>query len=801
LSAPAVNRARGLLGSRVKRVEDPALLRGEGSYVDDIELPFMLHAAVLRSPVAHARIRSVDASAARALDGVHAVLTIAELDQMGARNLPVIWVRPGQRNLANPILARDKVRYVGEPMAVVAAQTRELAEDALDLVDVDLEELPAVVDPLAALESDAPLLHDEWGDNVVVRLSRIGGDVDLAVTEADLVFKERFKVQRYTGIPLETRGVVVSPEQTGRHGQGMTIWSSTQVVHHARDVIANVLNWPENRLRVVASDVGGGFGPKDHVYGDEIAVVALAIATQRPVKWIEDRHEHFLATVHAREQVHDVEVAARNDGTILGVRDRMVANIGAYCSNVGVGPVSLGMEMLPGPYRVPNYPADVIGVVTNKVPAGAYRGFGMTQSTFVMERIVDMVARRLEIDPAEVRRRNLIPADELPYTTVTGMRYDSGDYPRALERALEIVDYEEWRATQASLRAEGRYVGIGIGSYVEAAGFAPSRVLGDLGFAISGYEPATLKMDAQGKVTLSTSISSQGQSHQTTLAQVCASALGVRFEDVRVVQGDTATTPYASAGAIASRGAPIAGGATLLVGRKLREKLVQVAAHLFEAAPEDVEIEESQAFVRGSPTRSIPIQQAAEAALLGHDLPHGMTPGLEEQVVYDPEALTFPYATHVAVVEVDPTTGAVTFLRYAVVHDCGTMINPTVVEGQVLGGLAQGIGGALLEELVYANDGQLVTTSLMDYLLPSAPDIPPVDLEHYETPSPTNPAGIKGMGEGGAIGPPSAIGNAIADALTPFGVEVTETPLGPSKIWSLIEDAKAKSAVELTEGA
>lgn len=779
------SRPSSWLGSRVKRVEDPRLLTGRGRYVDDIDLPGALQAAVLRSPLPHARIRSIDTAQALALPGVHAVLTATDIDQMGLGELPNIWIRPGQKNLSNPLLARDKVRFVGEPLAIVAAEDRGLAETAIEQILVDYEELPPLVDALSALEPDAPLLHEEWGDNVVVTLTREGGDADQAFRDAEVVVNERLVSHRYTGVPLETRGILARLEPD----DSLTLWMSTQVVHHARDVIARVLNWPEHRVRVIALDVGGGFGPKDHAYAEDVLVAALSIVTRRTVKWIEDRQEHFLSTVHAREQVHDVELAARKDGVILGVRDRIVANVGAYCSNVGAGPVSITADLLLGPYRIQNYRAEVYGVVTNKVPAGAYRGFGMTQGTFVMERMIELLARQLDLDPVEIRLRNLIHADEIPYTSATGFVYDSGDYRAALDMALERLDYQAWRRRQAEWLKQGRYVGIGIAMYVELASFTSSKRLGEMGFAIGGYEHAVVRMDPQGKVTLYTAISSQGQSHETTFAQVCADQLGVDPDDVKVVQGDTAVCPYASAGTIASRGGSVAGGAIILASRKLRTKLLDAAAHLLEANPDDLELSNRRFSVRGSPERGVELATVAEEVLLGHRLREGMEPGLEERAVYDSTS-TWPYATHVAVLEVDPDTGELTFHRYIVVHDCGTMINPTVVEGQIHGGVAQGIGGAILEDLVYDGDGQLLTTSFMDYLLPAATDLPNIEVGHLETPSPYNPGGMKGMGEGGAIGPPAAIANAIEDALSPFGVTITETPLSPERIWRLVRDGR-----------
>ncbi len=782
------------IGSRVKRVEDPKLLRGPATDVDDLDFPGMLHAAVLRSTLPHAEVRGIDTSKAEALDGVHAVITEADLAEMGVGDLPAVWIRPGQTNTSHPVLARGRVRHVGEAVAMVAADSRRLAEDAIELIEVSYEELPPVLDPVDALADDAPQLYPDVGNNICVHLETDSGDIEKGLADADVILEERMRIQRYSGIPIETRGVISMLEPAVRGGQKMRIYSSTQVIHHARDIIAQVLNWPQHSLHVIAPDVGGGFGPKDHAYAEEILAPVLTIKTGRPVKWIEDRQEHFISTVHAREQVIDVEIGARNDGTITGIRGRMVSGMGGHASNVGAGPVSLTQVMLPGAYRVPNYRAEAFGMMTNKVPSGAYRGFGMVQSTFVIERLMDMLAAKLDLDPAEIRRRNFVRPEDMPYETGTDLEYDSGDYAAALERALEWVDYDEWRRKQEEGRKAGRFIGIGICSYVEAAGFAPSPLLRELGFGISGCDAAIVKVDMQGKVSVHTGISSQGQGHQTVFAQIAAETLGVDFDDVVVVQGDTESTPYASAGAIASRGAAVCGPATLRASEKVRDKMSEIAAHHMEAAPEDIDFGGGKASVKGVPSKSMTMREIAREGLLGHDLPEGLTPGLEETIHYDPTGLTYPFATHIAVMEVDPDTGGAEFLRYVVVHDCGTLINPMVVEGQVHGGIGQGVGGALLEDFSYSESGQPLATSFMDYLLPGATDMPTLEVEHTETPSPNTPRGIKGMGEGGAIGPPAAIGNAIADALAPFDVKVTATPLSPNAIWQLIHAANGDRA-------
>lgn len=772
----------GLVGRSVPRREDPRLLTGRARFVDDVDLPGTVHLAFARSPLPHAAIRAVDTSAARALPGVHAAWTIADVDARGLGDLPIVSVQPGQRCLSHPVLARERVRYVGEPLAVVAADDRYLAEDAVESIELDLEPLPAVTDATAAMRPDAPLLHPDWGDNGIVTLVAESGDVERSFADADVVVRERLRSHRYTSMPMETRGAMAHVEADGT----LVVRISTQAPHRVRTDFANRLGWPEGRLRVVCDHVGGGFGLKDNPYEEEVLVAAMAVALGRPVKWIEDRHESFVASVHAREQLHDVELAARADGTLLGMRDRILGDHGARLARVGVGPLATTLISLPGPYRMDSYRAEATAVATNKVPSGGYRGFGMTQAAFVTERMMDRLARELDLDPAELRRRNLIRPEELPATSPAGMAYDSGDYPAALDRALELVEYDARRERQASLRAAGRLPGLGLCLYVEVTGLAPSAVMGAIGLRVGGYESVDVSIDTQGRVTVATGMMSTGQGHATTLAQLAADALGVPLDQVTVVQGDTSRTPYAAAGSIGSRAAVVGGAAVNVASTRLREKVVRVGAHLLEAAPEDVDVVDGAVHVRGSRSAGIPLARVAEAAYLAHDLPDDVAPGLVESEMYDPPALTFAYAAHAAAVEVHRDTGRVEIVRYAVVHDCGTMINPMIVEGQVVGGVAQGLGGALLEELVYDDDGQLLTTSFLDYVMPTASGMPSIALDHLETPAPHIPGGMKGAGEGGAIAPPAAVANAVEDALSPLGVEITETPLTPARIWELI---------------
>jgi carbon-monoxide dehydrogenase large subunit len=777
------------LGRRTRRLEDTRLITGRGRYTDDIHIPGLLHTALSRSPVAHGLLRGIDASAALALRGVHCVLTAADLAALGAGELRVNWVHPGQRITSNPVLATDRVYYVGHPVAIVVADSRYVAEDAAELIVLDIDELPAVVSAEAALEPDAPLLYPDWGTNVVVEAVVEGGDVEACFSAAPVHLSGRFRIQRQAAMPMEPRASLADYDSATEE---VVLWTSTMTPHLVRTMIAQTCGWTEHKLRVVAPDVGGSFGPKDHAYPEDVLVCVLARRLGRPVKWTEDRREHFLATHHAREQVWNVELAADEEGRVLGVRGRILYDSGGHCSNHGIGPALLAAGMMPGPYEIRNYRMEIVGIVTNKVPSGAYRGFGAPQATFVMERLLDRLAGRLWLDRADVRRRNLIPAEAMPYESITQHRYDSGDYRQAFERLLDLVDYPGFRTRQDEARKKGRYLGIGIVPFVMAAGLAPSRILGLAGVAYGNYETALVRMDPSGKVTVFTGVSSQGQGTATTLAQACAERLGIDPErDVVVVQGDSALTPYSPAGAIASRVAVVAGPAVLLASDKLADKLRRIAAHLLEASEPDIELAGGRAFPRGSPATGINIAELAREAHLGHNLPDEIPPGLEESYLFSPSASTYPFGAHAAIVEVNPDTGKFEIVRYVVVNDSGTMINPAIVEGQIYGGVAQGIGSAMLEELVYEDAGQLQTMSFMDYLLPTAADVPEIELELRETPAPDVPGGMKGAGEIGILPPTAILANAIGDALSPLGVEVDELPFDPSHIWQLI--AKTRS--------
>lgn len=786
-----------VVGARHRRREDRRLLTGHASFTDDFDPPHALHAAFVRSDVAHARIVAVDPSASLAMDGVVAVLGAGDLGRLGVGELPVSWIHPGQRGLTSPLLARGKVLYVGQPVAIVLAESQYLAEDAVERVDVRYDPLPVVMDPEAALSEGTPLLHEEWDTNEVVEAIVGGGDVEQAFASAPVALRRRYRVQRQSGSPLEPRGAVASHD---RCEEQIVLHTSLQGPHYARTVICRVCGWPEGRLRVIAPDVGGGFGVKDHVYLEEVLVCALAHHFDRPVKWVEDRREHFFATVHSREQIWDVELAASEDGDVLGVRGDVVYDMGGEPANHGIGPTRISADMLLGPYAVDSYRMRIVGAVTNKVPIGAYRGFGSPQATFVMEQLMDALAARLGRDRVEIRKQNLIR--HLPHTTPTGYTYDSGDYAAALERAVALLQPEAAsRDLQPDAAPRGlqpdaasqdsaprrRCRGVGISSFVQPAGLGTSKLLAESGVAYGAYEPVAIRVHSDGTVSVRVPSPSQGQGHATTLAQVCAQRLGLDPAcDVEVVQGDTATTPYSAAGTVGSRVASIAGAAVIEASERIAARLRSLAADILEASEADIELADGAARVRGTPAQRVPIAELARRAYAGEGLRDGMPPGLEEHATYDPPGASFPYGTHAAVVEIDCETGAIEVVRYVAVSDCGVMINPMLVEGQIVGGIAQGIGGAILEKLFYDDAGQLLTTSFMDYLLPTAHELPTIEIAHMEIPAPGIPGGVKGAGEAGTVAPAAVLASAVSDAL---GVEVLELPLSPEAILRLVAES------------
>jgi carbon-monoxide dehydrogenase large subunit len=777
-------------GASVKRREDPRYLRGEGRFVDDIKLPGMIHVAFVRSPHAHARITAIRADAARRLPGVAHVFTFADLERW-MKPLPLFGaVPPGlaarvavsMRQIGQLAMCRDEARHVGEIVAMVLASSRAVAEDGAELVEVDYEPLPVLADAVAAGEPGAPVLYPDWGDNVALSFRTGFGDVDTAMRQADARVRERFEIPRYVGMPMETRGVIA--QWDARDGS-LTTWNSTQVVHFVQQGLVAALGLPPHKIRVIAPDVGGGFGTKANGYPEDLLIPAAAIAARRPVKWTEDRREHMMGSAHARAQVHDIEIGARRDGTMLAIRDRIWVDLGAYNSWGIVLPYNTVAHLI-GPHRVPNLDVECRGVVTNKTPNAPYRGAGRPETVFAMDRIVDCLARELRMDPAELRRRNYLSEADMPYELQIPYRdgnplvYDSGDFRAGLEAALRAVGYEALRAEQARLRERGVYRGIGLSGYVE-------------GTAIGPYEGATVRLDASGRAVVATGACCQGQGHETSFAQIAADALGIPLEWVTIVGGDTAAIPF-GVGTFASRSAVNAGSSIHEASGRVKDKIIAAAAALLEAAPADIEVTDGIVTVRGVPASATPIANVIRAAIPTFARPGVASPDFEATVYHHQPTVTYTSAVHVAVVDVDPGTGAVSLVRYLVAHDCGKIINPVIVEGQIHGGVAQGVGGGLLEEMVYDEHAQLLTGTFMDYLVPTAMELPPIETVHLEYPSPRNPLGMKGIGEGGAISPPAAIANAVEDALAPWGVRVTRTPLGPSVVLGLLEKAGAGGA-------
>ncbi len=765
-------------GARVSRVEDPRLLTGRGVFVDDISLPGMLHACFVRSPFPHAAIRGIDASAALGLPGVHAVFTAADLNC----DVKEQWhssLGPASPETPRPPLAEDVARFAGDPVALVVAVSRYVAEDAADLVDVDYEPLPAVVDYMAADREGAPLVHATHGSNVIGAMGGLPASaLEEVFTSAAHVVGETIAQQAYAAVPMECRGLVVDYSATTGE---LTIYTGTQSPHEVRLFCSRLLGMPENLIRVVMRDTGGGFGQKIMVQRDEMCLMLAARKVPAPVKWIEDRRENLLAAGQSRHEQATVKMAFDGDGIIQAAQIDFVSDCGAYPTPWPVGTASVVGAMFPGPYRVPRASFTSRAMYTNTVGRTPYRGPWQFESV-AREVLLDIAARQMKIDPAELRRRNLLRADELPYTSANGMTFDNVSPLETLEQALEMLDYDTFRREQATARKAGRYLGVGMSTYVE-----PSTP----GFGYYATEAATIRIEPSGKVNVYIAGGSAGNSIETTVVQLTADALGVDIEDVHTIQGDTAVTGFGP-GAAGSRSGSMTAGAIRQTATILRERLVAIVADKFEAAVEDIEIAESRASVRGAPSLGMTIREIATVAYFDpHSLPPGQEAGLEASSRYTtkPGSL-FVNASHLCTCEVDVATGRVNLLRYIVSEDCGPMINPNVVEGQIAGGSVQGIGGALLEHLAYDEDGNPLATTFMDYLLPTAAEIPLIEYGHIETPS-TGPGGYKGVGEGGAIGAPPAVINAVADAIAPFGVRVTHLPLSPFAIMSLLHEGKS----------
>jgi carbon-monoxide dehydrogenase large subunit len=775
-----------VFGSGIRRREDPRLLTGGAMYTDDLTLPNMVHAVMVRSPHAHARIKHIDVSAARSAPGVVAAYIAADIDSLQAT--PCAWLLPNAnlKVAKYPCVASDVVRYVGDIVAVVVAETPGQAYDASDLVVVDYESLPCVLDPQKGLEAGAPQLHDDVPNNIAFKWTVAGGDVDAAFAKAEVIVKERIVQQRLIPTAMEPRAAFA--KWGGASGE-LTLWNTTQNPHILRFLTSVVTGIPEDKLRVIAPEVGGGFGSKIAAYPADFLTVFCARKLNRPVKWNETRSENYQATTHGRDHVQEVEMAATRDGRILGLRATSWSAMGAYLSTAAPGiPTILHGLMLSGAYDIPAIKEDVYGVYTNATPVEAYRGAGRPEATFIVERMVDKLAAAIGMDPVAVRQKNFIPKFDNGHAVVTGLTYDSGDYQASLQKLLNHVKYDELRKEQRAARTEGRLVGIGVGTYVEICGLGPSQVAGAIGFQGGLWESAIVRVHPTGKVHVFIGASPHGQGEETTFAQLVASEIGVSVDDVKVVHGDTDTTPMGW-GTYGSRTTAVGGAALILATRKVKEKAKLVAAHLLEAAVEDMDYADGRFFVKGSPDKAKTIQDIALMANVAWNMPPGIESGLEASMFYDPPNFTYPFGSHLALVEIDRETGHVQLKRYVAVDDCGPQINPVIVEGQVHGGVVQGIGQALWEEAVYDEFGQLITGSLLDYAVPRADCLPEIEVLSTVTPSPHHPLGLKGIGEAGTIASTVTVYNAVIDALAPLGVETLRMPMTAERVWRAMQMA------------
>ncbi|WCO66528.1 molybdopterin-dependent oxidoreductase [Iamia majanohamensis] len=799
---PRTDEATKVTGTRLLRKEDPALLTGEGRYTDDLQIPGALHMSVVRSPFAHARITSIDTADALASPGVVAVYTGADLADLWADQMPMAWqVTEDMHNPPHFPVTQDTARYVGDAVAVVLAESSVAARDAVDLVDVDYDPLPAVVDLEAAL-TDEVVIHESAGTNKAYTwdLEIDEAAVAKAFDEAAHTVTGHFVQQRLLPMPMEPRAVACVPEP---FGGGLTLYSATQIPHILKVMTAVTLGMSEADIRVVAPSVGGGFGSKLEVYAEEMLCTALAHKLRRPVRWLEERSENAQATIHGRGQIQEIDLAADADGKVTGVRVRLLADMGAYLQLITPGIPLLGSFLYCGVYDIPAFSFTCTGVFTTMTPTDAYRGAGRPEATYAIERGMDLLAREVGVDPAEIRRRNYITHDQFPYTAVTGLEYDSGNHESAAQIALDMAGYDDLRAEQAKRREEGgtRHLGIGMSSYFEMCGLAPSRVLASLNYSAGGWESATVRMMPTGKVQVVSGATPHGQGHETSWSMIVADKLGVSPDDVEVLHSDTNTSPHGM-DTYGSRSLPVGGVAVALACDQVIDKAKQIAAHQMEASADDLELSGGVFTVRGSPDKEMPMAAVAFEAFTAHDLPDGVEPNLTAQVTYDPPNFSWPFGTHVCAVEVDEETGAVEVRDYVAVDDCGTQINPMIVEGQVHGGIVQGLAQALFEEAVYDADGNLQAGSLAEYLVPAAPDVPPMRLGHSVTPSPTNSLGVKGVGEAGTIGAASTVINAVVDALSHKGVTEMRMPASPLHVWEALQAARGGDGEGLTaEGA
>jgi aerobic carbon-monoxide dehydrogenase large subunit len=777
-----------MVGARIRRREDPRLITGRATYVDDVRQVGTVYAAFVRSPYGHAKITSIDTAELKGNPHVVAVYTGDDLHHAHnlKSSLPVAHKMPDLKTPPHYALALDEVRFVGDPVAIVVADSPYAARDAAEQVVVEYEQLPAVVDPEKAA-AGPPYVHESLGTNVAFTMPFSAGDPDTAFAQADVTIKQRIVNQRVAPVPIEPRSMVASYD-AGM--QQLTIYSATQIPHLLRTQLAVVLGLPENKIRAIAPEVGGGFGAKLNVYPEEVVVSWVAMQLECPVKYIETRSECFQAMIHGRDQIDDLEIAAKNDGTITGLRLKITANLGAYHQLLTPVVPTLTLLMAHGCYRFENIAAEVVGVFTNTMSTDAYRGAGRPEATFFIERAIDLVAQRLKLDPADVRRKNFIASTSFPHTTATGLTYDSGDYETTMDKALALVDYAGLRKQQEELRKQGRYLGIGLSTYVEVCGMGPSAAM-----PAAGWDSATIRVEPTGSITVLTGISPHGQGEETTFAQIVADELGVPIDQVSVIHGDTDKVQY-GVGTFGSRGTAVGGAALKLAIETIQAKAIKIAAHQWEANPDDVEYRDGKIQVKGDPSKSMTTAEAGFLAFMGDKLPPGLEPGLDATRRFEPPNFVFPFGTHVCVVEVDARSGEVKIVKYLAVDDCGRLLNPMIVEGQVHGGIAQGLSQALFEEVVYDDDGQLLTGTLMDYAIPHAEQVPHYELDHTVTATTVNPLGIKGIGEAGTIGSTPAIANAVIDALAPFGVAHIDMPLKPEKLWAAMQAKPTNGSVQ-----
>ncbi len=764
------------VGRPMKRIEDPRLLKGIGTFVDDVRLPGLLHAAILRSPHAHARIVSIDTTAAKAVPGVVAVLTGRDVnDQCGT--VPCAGGLPDQKMPKHTVLAGDRVYFVGHAVAVAVANDPYIARDAIDLIEVDYDPLPAVVSAEQAIDSGSPLTHPDLGTNIAYTHTMGGGDIDEAFRRADRVVKQRIVHQRLTPMPIEPRGVVASFHA----GEGtLTLWSATQVPHLIRTLLPGMIGIAENKMRIIAPEVGGGFGAKLNVYAEEALVAHLAKRLNAPVKWIESRRENAASTIHGRDQIAEYEVAVKNDGTVLGLKSRTIADLGAYNQLLTPAIPTLTGLVLTGCYKIPALKMDIVAVYTNKMATDAYRGAGRPEATYAIERLMDVVARELGIDRVVLRQKNFPTPQEFPFATASGLSYDSGDYEAALAKARELAGWDALLREQQEARANGRLFGIGVSTYVEICAMGPSKAM-----PAGGWEWGSVRMEISGKVTAITGASPHGQGQETSFAQIVADRLGVPIEDVVVLHGDTAVAHYGR-DTYGSRATAVGGSAIVMCTDRIVAKAKALAAHLLSVPADTVTFANGKFGAPGA-AKELAWGDLTGEAYIAKNLPAGFEPGLEASAFYEPDNFTFPFGTHIAAVEIDRDTGRVAIKRYIAVDDCGPQINPLLVEGQVQGGIAHSIGQALFEQTVYDDSGQLLTGEFMDYALPRASDIPEYTLGSTYTPSPVNPLGVKGVGEAGTIGATPAIANAVIDALSTLGMRHLDMPLTPERVWRTIQ--------------